>query len=290
MKYGHLFVSVKKQLKNLKTKYSFDISPNSWVNEALEYTEELINAISSNIGEEEYFSREELLYDKTVTSLHELIELNNILLLIDSLDDENKKILVKKLKIFLNSAPLLLKDEDTNLNEGRNLIFEVRLFRRLKDKGYKPVLSLTHPDIQLIENGHEYAIECKRVFKIETLVPNIKDAINQLMKFSLDSNTRYGIVAVSITRCLPTIDKRFEAKFESAAKARLHLEMENLFNSYKNQFISLFCIRIPALIFEFNDRAVIGKPYSISLMDVYETANGNFSIFNTVRKDFAKLI
>lgn len=288
MKYTVLLELVRNQITNLSNDYQLSIPADSWINEATLVVSNLIEAINRGLSEKDYFSKEELLYEKTVSSLFQLYDLSNIFAVATKIDSTFLPVFAKKLNSVFK-APLLAMDENPNTNEGRNTLFELRLFSRLISKGFDPQFSLTHPDILLLINNHRYAIECKRPFKIDTLTTNVNDAISQLKKYSLVSNNCYGIVAVSITRCFHPGDKRFEETSELIAKAKLQQDMKNIVDSYRSQIFRNFSIRMPALFVEFSDRAVINKPYSIELIDIVETAQGDFSLFQTIKNDFAKL-
>lgn len=287
MEYQDLLESIENKLMELDSDYEIKIPDDSWVNEAKIYATRIIEAIEAKVKPEEYFKKEELLYEKTVTSLSDLYELNRILSLIKNVGEENIEIFKKKLKTVFK-APLLLMDETGNTNEGRNIMFELRLFTRLIQKGYNAKL-LEHPDILVQVDENEYAIECKRIFKSETLIANAKAAIDQLNTYSLKNKQRYGIVAISITRYLHDGKLRFVAKSEQSAKLKLNTEMTNILETHKDELLSLFPIKIPALFFEYFDRAEIGKPYTITLIDIIETANGRPSLFHKVKKDFENL-
>lgn len=288
MKYEDLLVLIKRQTEDLPKHSIIKVPIDSWVNDAIEIVNDLIRARERGITENEYFSKNKLLYEKSVSSLYQLYDLSKIFSVITSIEKGQLPIISKKINIVCK-APLLMMDENPNTNEGRNTLFELRLFSRLISKGFKPQLSLNHPDILLQINKRQYVFECKRPFKIDTLVTNINDAISQLKQHSLVSNNCYGIVAVSITRCFHPGDKRFEETSEQIAKAKLQQEMKNIVDSYRPQIFHNFSIRIPALFVEFSDRAVINKPYSIELIDIVETAQGSFSLFQTIKNDFAKL-
>lgn len=287
MTYEELLDLLENKLNNLKSSYKLMLPDHSWVTEAIENVKNLMVARQNQIPEKEYFKSEELLYQKTVASLSELLDLNRVISFLEKVDKENLKVYLKKLKIVFN-APLLLMNENSNSNEPRNIIFELRLFARFKEKEYATKLCLDHPDILVNANNNEYAIECKRIFQPETLIDNTKDAINQLLKYSLNGQRRYGVIALSITRFFHSGNKRFEAKSENAARLRLNYEMQKLVEDNKDELLKPFTLKIPLLILEYSDCAVIDKPYNITLHDFIETANGRQSLFYKVLKDFNK--
>lgn len=288
MRYEDLIDVINKQKRDL-SKYSGITIPNdSWTNDAIKIVNDLIRARNRGVTENEYFSKSKLLYEKSVSSLYQLYDLSKIFSVITSTEKSQLPIISKKINIVCK-APLLMMDENPNTNEGRNTLFELRLFSRFISKGFKPQLSLNHPDILLQINERQYVFECKRPFKINTLVTNVNDAISQLKQYSLVSNNNFGIVAVSITRCIHPGDKRLEVASELIAKTQLQQDMKDIVNRYRSEVFRNFSIRIPALLIEFSDRAVIDKPYSVELLDIIETAQNSFSLFQTIKDDFAKL-
>ncbi len=287
-KYENLLISLKKSISILDTKFSFKIQSDSWVNKAIEIVEDLIIRIHNNKKFNELQLQDKLYADKCYSSLSQLQELNYIFENISLISEEDIKIFFKKLRIILN-APLLMSDETSNSNEGRNILFELKLFTRLKNANYNVNLCANHPDILLKVNDRKYAIECKRIYKSKTLISNVKVAINQLQQYSLSQKNRFGIVAVSITRYFHSGDKYLSAESEYTARARINHEMTTLFTQYRQTLLNLFPIKIPVLIFEFSDRGEIQKPYTFNFIDIIETSNGRWQNFDQVKKDLSKL-
>lgn len=287
MTYRETINKVTELLDFLNTKYRICPAEGSWVYEAIKLTEDLINAEKKGVPQREYFQKEEYLYDRTLTSLAELINLREVLESLNLISGTNLDIFLQKLKVVFG-APLLIKDETFNSSQARNIMFELRLFSKLIQRNYKVYLSNDHPDITVVVDGNNYYIECKRIYKKETLITNIKAAIHQLVKFSL-KKLGYGIVAVSVTRYFHTGDKRLEAVSEEAAKKRIEHEMDELLKEYKDDLFKLFPLKIPALFLEFSDRVAADKAYSMNLIDIIETANGRPSMFYKIKNDFKDL-
>lgn len=286
MKYEEVIKQTNQGLSYLKSQFKLVPSENSWVFEAIKTVEKLINARDNKIDQNEYFRQEEYLYDKTVTSLSELTNVNSILKPIDKINKDSLKVFLNKLKKVFN-APMLMKDENLNSSEGRNTMFELRLFTKLVALDFDANLPAEqHPDILVNVNGNTYFIECKRIFKKETFIKNVQNAIDQLEKYSLKNKLGYGIVALSITRYFHAGDKRLEATTEEAMKRRIEVEMDKLIEENRDDLFSRFPFKIPALFLDFSDRAVADKAYCVNLIDVIETANGRSSLFYKVRKDF----
>lgn len=289
MKYEAFLSLFNQKKRHLSGSHKVIIPEDSWVNEACLTVNNLISAKNNGVSANKYFNKERLLYEKTISSFYQLEDLLKVFEIIDDVDKASYSVLIKKLKTVFN-APLLMMQENSNTNEGRNILFELRLFSRLITKGFSPRLSFGHPDIQLHINNHEYMFECKRPFNINTLVININNAINQLEKYSLRSTKNYGIVAISITRCIHLGKKRLEVSSELIAKTKLQQIMTNIVNSHRSGIFHNFPIKIPALMIELSDRAVIGNtnPYSVELIDIIETSQGRFSLFQTIKDDLAK--
>jgi hypothetical protein len=199
MEYEELIKQTSQHLSYIKSQFKLAPSESSWVFEAIKTVEKLISARDNEIAQNEYFQQEEYLYDRTVTSLSELTNINSILKPIDKINKDSIKVFLNKLKKVYNS-PMLMKDENHNSREGRNTMFELRLFTKLVALNFDANLpSEQHPDILVNVGGNTYFIECKRIFKKETLIKNPQVAIDQLEKYSLKDKLGYGIVALSVT-------------------------------------------------------------------------------------------
>jgi len=281
-------MSLTKKIAILEAEFNCKIPENSWVSEAIKITEDLIIRIDIDKKLDKSQLQDKSYTDKCYSSLSQLQELNFVLAGIRLIGKQGTRIFLKKLKIIFN-APLLMSNETSNSNEGRNILFELKLFLRLKNANYNVRLCADHPDILLIIDGREYAIECKRIYKPETLISNAKVAIEQLQRYSLSQENRFGIVAISITRFFHSGDKYLAAKSEEAARVRINYEMTTLLEHNKQALLDLFPIKIPVLILEFSDRGEIQKPYSFNFLDIIETANGRWSNFDQAKKDLYKL-
>ncbi len=293
-------VSYETLLKNLTDKerilvkkHNIIIPQDSWYREAISILKELISAIkksetlSNKNNDDNYWNR-------IFTSLGLLLELFGVLEALDLIDKDSLKIFISKLKLIFK-GPLLMNDEDNANNLGRNTLFELKLFSRLIKNGYKAQLYYDHPDISFQVDVREYVIECKRLYKPETLIKNTKAALDQLLKYSLNKAmpegvyARYGIVAVSLSRYIHTGDKLFDASSQDKARERINYEMKKIFNDNKEELLRPFPISVPALIFEYSDRGSIDIPYTYNFIDVHETANGRYSRFKLLMEDLKKL-
>ncbi|MBU3978252.1 hypothetical protein KKF69_05080 [Patescibacteria group bacterium] len=287
-KYKDLLISLNKKIAILEVEFNYKIPDTSWVGEAIKITEDLIIRIDIDKKLDKSQLQDKSYIDKCYSSQSQLQELNFILAGIILINKQDIRLFLKKLKIVLN-APLLMSNETSNSNEGRNTLFELKLFLRLKNANYDVSLCANHPDILLIVDRREYAIECKRIYKPETLISNAKIAIEQLQRYSLSQENRFGIVAISITRYFHSGDKYLAAKSEDAVRARINYEMTTLLEHNKKTLLGLFPAKIPVLILEFSDRGEIQKPYSFNFLDIIETADGRWSNFDQAKKDLYKL-
>lgn len=277
----------------LKEKHGVIIPQNSWYWEAISILKGLIAAIKKNEKLENKNNDPEF-WNRIFTSLALLLELSGILEVLESLNENNLSIFLSKIRLAFKS-PLLMTDEDSDNNLGRNTMFELKLFSRLYKNGYDARLHNDHPDISFQVEEREYVIECKRIYKPETLIKNARAALNQLTEYSLNEpkpegvQARYGIVAISLSRYIHTGDKLFDAASQEKARERINYEMKRIFDEHKDELLRLFPVNVPALLFEYSDRGSIDMPYTYNFIDVHETANGRFSNFKHVIKDLAKL-
>jgi hypothetical protein len=71
MKYEHLIQQTNQNVNYLQSKFKLPIKDTSWIFEAINTIEKLITARNNGIAQDQYFKREEFLYDRTITSLSE---------------------------------------------------------------------------------------------------------------------------------------------------------------------------------------------------------------------------
>jgi len=290
-------VSYKILLKNLTDKekvlgekHNFIIHTDSWYWEAAPILKELISVIKK--GERLQSDKDDNYWNRIFTSLGLLLELSGVLDVLDLIEPENLKIFLLKLKLIFKS-PLLMNEEDTDTNLGRNTLFELGLFSRFMMSGYDAKLHYEHPDISVRIDAREYDIECKRLYKPETLIKNTKAALDQLLEYSIYQpkpeglHGRYGIVAVSLSRYFHPGDMLFDATTEEKAKERINYEMKKVFDDNEEELRRLFPVKVPALILHYSDRGSIDKPYIYNFIDLHETARaGSYSHFKQLMEDF----
>lgn len=291
--YVTLLKNLKDKEKILAEKHNIIIPEVSWYSEAISILKKLILAIKKgeNLRNKD---NDDNYWNRIFTSFALLEELSGILVILDLIDKENLKIFISKLKLIFK-GPLLMCDENSTNNLGRNILFELSLFSWLIKNGYKARLYYDHPDISFQVQVREYVIECKRIYKPKTLIKNTKAAIHQLLEYSLNKpkpegiKARYGIVAISLSRYIHKGDKLFDAISQEKAKERINYEMKKIFDDNKEELLRPFPINVPALLLKYSDRGTIDMPYTYNFIDVHETANGRYSRFELLMEDIEKL-
>jgi hypothetical protein len=112
------------------------------------------------------------------------------------------------------SGPMRPTDETHRNSDGRNVMFELALAAEWKLRGLK--IQLGEPDFRLALGNTSFLVECKRPGKVESVVPNVRDAGKQL-KSTLDKPDRatsFGVVAISAARVLNPGSQIFVEKSE----------------------------------------------------------------------------
>lgn len=291
--YEKLLKNLTEQTEYLEKKHKVKIPRDSWYWEAISILKQLIEAIKKDTKVENKNDDPEF-WNRVFTSLSLLLEMSGILEVIASLKEENLNIFLSKLQLTFK-GPLLMNDENSDNNLGRNTMFELKLFSRLYKNSLPAKLHNDHPDISFQTDVREYVIECKRIYKPETLVKNTHRALKQITDYSLNKPkpegvyARYGIVAVSLSRYIHSGDKLFDAKSQEKAKERINYEMKKIFDEHKEELLRPFPVNVPALLLDYSDRGSIDMPYTYNFIDVHETANGRHSNFKYVIDDLAIL-
>lgn len=289
--YEKLLENLTKQEVFLKEKHKVVIPQDSWYREAVDILKMLIKAIEKN---EKLEKTDDDYWNRIFTALSLLSEVSGIFNVVPSLDEENLPIFLSKLELTFK-GPLLMRDEDSDNNLSRNTMFELTIFSRYFMKGIPAKLHADNPDISFQVDVREYVIECKRIYKPETLVKNTHKALKQILEKSFPKPlpkgiyARYGIVAVSLSRYIHKGDMLFDAKTQEVARERIYYEMNRIFEENRDELLRPFPPNVPALLLEYSDRGSIDKPYKYNFIGVYETANGRYSNFKYVTQDFAAL-
>lgn len=291
--YDKLLNNLSELKEYLEKTHKIKIPEDSWYWVAISILKELIEVIKENKKFENTNDDPEF-WNRVFTSLSLLLEMSGILEVVTSLKDENLKIFLSKIQLTFK-GPLLMVDKDSDNNLGRNTMFELKLFSRLYKNNLPARLHNDHPDISFQVDVREYVIECKRIYKPETLVKNAHRALKQLTDYSLREPkpvgiyARYGIVAVSLSRYIHTGDKLFDANSQDKARERINFEMKRIFDEHKEELLRPFPVNVPALLLEYSDRVSIDMPYTYNFIDVHETANGRHSNFKYIVDDLAVL-
>lgn len=292
--YEGLLSGLKIKVKKLTQDHKIIIPTNSWYFESITILESLIFAIKNKkyVGIKE---KDDEYLLKNFTSLAFLKQLLTTLEAIDYLTDENLEVFLSKIKLVFQ-APLLMINEDLNTSLGRNTLFELSLFSKFISKGLNARLHRDHhPDISVLVDKRLYVIECKRLYKPETLLKNTKLAIKQLKKYSLVSSRPEdgiiinGIVAISLNRYIHKGNKYFEAKSESSAEERIYFEMQRIFDENKDELVKMFPINIPVILFNYDDIGSIDKPYLFDFITVFDTTDGSTDRVTLLENDFKNL-
>jgi hypothetical protein len=159
-------------------------------------------------------------------ALFDLTELQDIY---DAIQDYPDRAIVKEKLVKLNSGHNIHSDETSKNNVARNTQFELKLFSELKKAGLGCYLKEPNPDIEILNVGRSYAVECKRLFAFNEgrIKSNVNDARDQLEKILKVQPHKTGVIAIDITRNLTNGDSYLEAKNSKTALARLEYELEN---------------------------------------------------------------
>ncbi len=285
--YSDLLSDFDKHWNTTMRNYKLTLPVNCWVIEALEITKR-VNSLLLNQTELDKMLQEGSEAFRTAFSIIQLAEFLFTIKGLGLLGQESIAISTRKLKDILQ-MPLLVQDEDMNTNQGRNSLFELRLAVIFANAGYTTVLAEQNPDfIVTSDEGYKYAVECKRIFKIESLVRNVKDARDQLVKHSLGTVARRGIVALGVTRAINSGGHlKLAVKTTQEASDGVYKQLGALYSNNQANINAELPYQIPALILDYSDIAEIDKLYWIQrqLLVKLDKAGSN-----KVVKDFERLL
>jgi hypothetical protein len=154
--------------------------------------------------------------------------------------------------------------------------------------GYKTTLFDDNPDIIVETYGYKYAIECKRIYKEESFISNIKEAKKQLVNNSIGKKSRRGLIAISVTRAFNSGGtKKLVTETAQEASESVDSVLEAIYKENVGAISELLPYTIPGLLLEYSDIAEINVPYWIHKMLFARLANtGSAKVLN----DFDKLI
>lgn len=288
--YSDLIRSTHKSLSILNSA-GIIIPPDSWIFEALSHAK--LSEYNLRKGTLEQFTSEGAIRWKTTVAFGNISEFNFIVSQLEKLLKSNNKVVKKKIKDIIK-MPLMVKDEDSSIgtNRGRNTLFELRLATRLMKSGFGANLTFDHPDILVPTIGHEYAIECKRIFSINSFEKLTLEAISQLIDYSLTGNSnRLGIVAISITRGFHKGDMKLNAESHEELEKLVDREIGKLVKTYSDFIQKSFPKNIPAIIIDYSDFAEGERPYWIHWLWVVGTGNGlGEDLIHNVTEDLSNFL
>ncbi len=238
------------------------------------------------------------------TSICNCYSIKKILDTIKLLDNTNKKVFYNKFKKNIFDAEFMSINENTNTNQGRNVLFELTLFNTFISRGYHPILSNNNEDISIEIGNNKYIIECKRPFKtndFNNIYRNINIARKQINNRRKKTNFDYGIIALSTERFFNKGNKFLSFNSEVEARDFINRKMAELINKINSNIVKepeLKCLirdyyLIPAIFFNFKDIALINsRPYVVDMLYLSSTRynNNSMDIFNIIQNDFKKLI
>lgn len=291
--------------KNILEEYSekmnklrkiLNIPSSSWIHEALGNSEKLLAYL--NHSSMPYLLDAHSKDDCTlmIYSIKQIEEVTKFIYFYEGTEFNTKKSIFNKLKKILGSTkmPLIPGEENKNTNEGRNYMFELRIFGMFYEKGYDVVFPKEdHPDIEIITKYNQYSIECKRVFSSKSFISNIKRGIYQLEKYSLSKRNKFGIIAVNISRFFTNQTQIMIAESQRDATNLILSDYQNFIRSTLPAFqLIQFPVRIPILLFEYYGYGYIDNDIkSVRFTDFVDSKSysSGISLYNVLIPDFGRL-
>ena len=114
----------------------------------------------------------------TTSAVVEALEFSDIF---RAFEKDDPKVIGPKLERAL-SGPLRPVDETTKNADGRNIMFELALAAQLRLNGAQ--VSSGEPDIAVMLSGRRFLIECKMLFREDSVRANVRGAAEQLKEAS----------------------------------------------------------------------------------------------------------
>ena len=181
---------------------------------------------------------EKALLDNKITEQDQVYAGSDILDLIKFLeiaDSVDNKILHEKVKRLLKGS-LNRDEESANNTFGRDTQFELLLLSDLKTANRTVELCDPHPDLEFVQNGKLYCIEAKRIFSRSeaSVKERIHEAAKQLDINSLNSNSRRGIIALSVDVHVSGAGLIIDKKQFQTAKKAAQTDLSNFLSKYEN--------------------------------------------------------
>jgi hypothetical protein len=254
--------------------FSLKIPVQCWIKEALEIVEKVNSLLKDKKNLENYLKDNEFKW-KVTSSIITLTEFHFVVSNLDVFKQENTYELYRKLSDVVK-MPLLVREEDatTSTNQGRNSLFELRLYIRFALAGFDVVLQ-EHPDILVKVNEREYAVECKRVFTEETFIKNCERARDQIKKYSLTKRQRLGIIAISVTRAFHSGDLKLVTSTVKKASDTVSYYMDLLYKNNAKALSDLLDYKFPALLLDYSDICEVDTPIWIHKVSLYKLVSSN---------------
>ena len=131
-----------------------------------------------------------------LSTMTESIELVETIPVLRRLDVVIPKELLKR----AFSGPVDMSREDHTSNKARNAMFELKVAAMAAQRGIKPILSETNPDVSFEFEDRWVKIECKRVLTAERIIDRLKEGAKQLEKSVQHTASDIGIVAISLSK------------------------------------------------------------------------------------------
>lgn len=195
-------------------------------------------------------------------ALLDLSELSNIL---DSIRDEDNKLLLKnKFELLLGGVADRTKETDSNTT-ARDTQLELVLNASFRKAKLSSEIADPHPDVIINVETLEYGLECKRIFSLNTnsVIRAVRNASTQLRNYYIDEG-KPGIVAIGIDRHLTGGDKILSSGSELEARLFLSREMEEFINMYSSRWSKIDII---------GNESVAGVLVYMSLVGIVEKEN-----------------
>jgi len=165
--------------------------------------------------------------------------------IIDSIDNNFDKNILKEKLTDITKGSYLLSEENENNTIARDTTFELSLFAFFKKKGFEPSIYDTNPDLKLKTDNFIYNIECKRPVSNNSLEKNIKKAFKQLNK--KNKKNIIPTIALSLEHILLGNELILHSRDEHSALEFLDKLLLN-FSLNNKKMLSKICGNTPCLV------------------------------------------
>jgi len=150
------------------------------------------------------------------------------------LDDFEPTLLKRKLRDIL-SGPPLLRDENPNTNQSRNILFELLLAARLRRAGLDSRIG-ERPDVTCILAGEDFGFECKRLFSEGQLLGRVAQAASTLRQIiaEVPAAPKQGVVVISVAKLFPAAHVSLRISDQALTRASLDEWLSQLAGATKD--------------------------------------------------------